>query len=78
LCLSTLHFEDWMVRTLISVCKLAKNRATTKEKERLFEGRKQNKKAFQQVMHIAEDTTSLIQSIRQLAWMNISAAQKEQ
>ena len=29
-------------------------------------------------MHIAEDTTSLIQKIRQLAWMNISAAQKEQ
>jgi hypothetical protein len=49
-----------------------------KKRKRLFEGRKQNKKAFQQVMHIAEDTTSLIQSIRQLAWMNISAAQKEQ
>lgn len=71
-------FEDWMVRTLISVCKVAGNRATAKEKERLFEGRKQRKKAFQQVMHIAEDTTSLIQKIRQLAWMNITAAQKEQ
>lgn len=71
-------FEDWMVRTLISVCKVARNRATAKQKERLFEGRKQRKKAFQKVMHIAEDTSSLIQQIKQLAWMNIPAAQKEQ
>ncbi|MFK7978798.1 MAG: DUF4158 domain-containing protein [Saprospiraceae bacterium] len=71
-------FEDWMVRTLISVCKVAGNRATAKEKERLFEGRKQRKKAFQKVMHIAEDSTSLIQKIRALAWMNIPAEQKEQ
>lgn len=71
-------FEDWMARTFITVCKAANNRATSKEKERLFEERKKRKKAFRQVMGIAENTTELLEQVRQITWMDIPAAQKEQ
>lgn len=71
-------FEDWMARTFITVCKAANNRAASKEKERLFEERKKRKKAFQQVMGIAENTTELLEQVRQITWMDIPAVQKEQ
>lgn len=71
-------FEDWMARTFITVCKVAANKATAREKERLFEQRKQRKKAFQGLMGIAENSTELLQQIRLITWMNIPPTQKEQ
>jgi TnpA family transposase len=71
-------FEDWMARTFISVCKVALNKASAREKERLFEQRKQRKKAFQDLMGIAEDSTELLQKVRLITWLEISAHQKEQ
>lgn len=70
-------FEDWMARTLTSVCKVAANKATAREKEWLFQERKKRKKAFKQVLDIAENKTELLENIKQLAWLNISAAEKE-
>lgn len=46
-------FEDWMACTLLMVCKTSINKASKKEKDRLFQGRKQRRRAFQQVIHIA-------------------------
>ena len=46
-------FEDWMVRTFLTVCKSAINRAARREKDRLFENRHENNQAFLQVMDIA-------------------------
>lgn len=66
-------FEDWMARTFLSVCKVAVNKASSIEKERLFRGRRKRKKTFQQVVHIAESKMELLQRIRQITWMNIPA-----
>lgn len=71
-------FEDWMARTFISVCKVATNKAIAREKERLFQGRKKRKKAFEKAIHIAEDKATLLEKIKQLIWMDIPATQKEQ
>jgi len=70
-------FEDWMARTLLLVCKTSINKASKKEKERLFQGRRQQRRAFQQVIHIALDKTQLLDQIRQLAWLDISPVEKE-
>ncbi|BDS15680.1 Tn3 family transposase [Aureispira anguillae] len=71
-------FEDWMARTLISVCKVATNKAIAQEKEKLFQQRKEHRAALKRVMTIAEDSTELLEKVRQLTWMNISAQEKEQ
>lgn len=71
-------FEDWMARTLISVCKIATSKAISREKERLFDQRKKNKKNFQKVISIAENKTKLLEKIKELAWMEIPATKKEE
>ena len=71
-------FEDWMARTFISVCKVAINQAAAKEKERLFQERKKKKQLFQQVLNIAENSTELLEQVRQITWMAIPAHEKEQ
>lgn len=70
-------FEDWMARTFLSVCKTAKNKAISKEKERLFQQRKQRKKVLKAAIQLAENKTELLEKIEQLAWMNIAAPEKE-
>ena len=70
-------FEDWMARTFLSVCVTSMAKASNRERDRLFKGRKQRKKVFQQLLQIAHDKTELLDSIRALVWMNIPATEKE-
>lgn len=71
-------FEDWMVRTFLGVCTIAFNKAANKERERLFQNRKRRKKLFNQVIGIAQDSKTLLKTIRELAWSSITAIEKEQ
>jgi len=71
-------FEDWMTRTFLSVCQSAINKATGKEKERLFQNRRRHNQAFNQIIDIAEDSQSLVNIARKLAWEQITPIEKEQ
>ncbi len=71
-------FEDWMVRTFLSVCATSFGSAAKKEKDRLFEGRQKRKQLFEQVIEIAHDNNSLLSTIRALAWSDITAVEKEE
>ncbi|MDW3651898.1 MAG: Tn3 family transposase [Bacteroidia bacterium] len=70
-------FEDWMGRTLLMVCKSALNKASRKEKDRLFQERKQQRKAFVKLATIAHSKSNLLIQIRDLAWLEISPKEKE-
>ena len=70
-------FEDWMIRTFLSVCNATFNRASNKEKERLFQGRKKRSKLYQQAVEIAQDSQGLLKNVKELAWSSISAVEKE-
>lgn len=70
-------FEDWMVLTFLNVCKSAINKAARKEKERLFQNRKQHDRAFSQVIHIAQNSQELIKTLKTLTWAVISPVEKE-
>ena len=70
-------FEDWMVRTFLTVCKLAINRASRKEKDRLFLNRNQQNKAMSRVMTIAQHSKVLIEILKKLAWASVSPREKE-
>lgn len=70
-------FEDWMTQTFVSVCKSATHKAIGKEKQRLFEHRNQRRADFQQVMNLAEDASEVLEQVRQIAWRDIPAKQKE-
>jgi len=70
-------FEDWMVRTFLSVCTTAINKASNKEKERLFQERKSQRKQFNQVIGIAQNSNTLLKTIKVLAWSSIPASEKE-
>lgn len=70
-------FEDWMTLTFLNVCKLAINRASRKEKERLFEYRKQLEQRNNQIKEVAQDYQELIKQLQQIAWANIPSGEKE-
>lgn len=70
-------FEDWMVLTFLNVCKSAINKSARKEKERLFQNRKQHDRAFSQVIHIAQNSQELIKTLKTLTWAVISPVEKE-
>lgn len=72
------NFEDWMTQTFVSVCKSSLSKATNKEKEYLFEHRHQQRKAFKTVVAIAQNSAEILEQVRQIAWMDISAHEKEQ
>ena len=70
-------FEDWMTRTFLTACKSSVNKASGKEKERLFQTRKDHKKSFRQVVNCALNNEILLGQVRKLAWMDIPALEKE-
>ena len=70
-------FEDWMTLTFLNVCKLAINRASRKEKERLFEYRKQHEQRNSQIKEVAQDYQELIKQLQQIAWADIPSIEKE-
>lgn len=70
-------FEDWMTLTFLNVCKLAINKANRKEKERLFQNRKQHERKNNQIKEVAQDYQGLIKHLQEIAWANIPLIEKE-
>ena len=67
----------WMTLTFLNVCKLAINKAGRKEKERLFQNRKQQEQKNHQIKEVAQDYQGLIKDLQEVAWANIPLREKE-